>query len=607
MYIIRYVYKFCNTEGGKIKNYLYICHRICIANNLITSFMKKFFFLLVFLHCCVGQGMAQTLIDGIYYNLDSESGTAEVSSGWPKYSGDITIPASVTYLGTSYSVTSIGNWAFSGCSGLTSITIPNSVTSIGYAAFGSCVGLTSITIPNSVTNIGDHAFSGCSGLISVTIPNSVTSIGDSAFQSCSKLTSVTIGNSVTNIGERAFAYCSSLTSITIPNSVTSIDDWAFSDCSGLTSVTIPNSVTSIGDSAFQSCSKLTSVTIGNSVTSIGERAFSFCSGLTSIVVDAENTHYDSRYSCNAIVETASNTLIAGCKNTMIPNSVTSIGDLAFAGCKDLAYTEIPNYVTSIGNSAFYGCSGLISMTIPNTVTSIGNSAFSGCSGLTSIVVDAKNTHYDSRNNCNAIIETSNNKLIAGCLNTVIPNSVTCIGDGSFAYCSSLTSITIPNSVTSIEDWAFSDCSGLTSITIPNSVTSIGYGAFVRCSGLTSITIPNSVTSIEHIAFGYLSSLTNIKMMSATPPTTVNSPFDSCTSLTTVYVPKGAKEAYNIRPWNEYEIVEFEDTGIADAPTIANSHANAPVYDLNGRRVGTADEISGLPKGAYIVNGTKIIR
>ena len=289
--------------------------------------------------------------------------------------------------------------------------------------------------------------------------------------------------------------------IVIPESyegrrVTSIGYEAFLNCSGLTSVTIPNSVTSIGFSAFFGCSGLTSITIPNSVTSIGDHAFSGCSGLTTITVDTGNAVYDSRNNCNAIIKTASNKLIAGCKNTVIPNSVTSIGDKAFIDCSGLTSITIPNSVTSIGGSAFYGCSGLTSINIPNSVTSIGGfafyncssltsinipnsvtsiggSAFRGCSGLTSITVETGNAVYDSRNNCNAIINTTSNELVAGCKNTVIPNSVTSIGQYAFRECSSLTSVTIPNSVTSIGRFAFSGCSGLTSVTIPNSVTRIG--------------------------------------------------------------------------------------------------------------------------------------
>ena len=282
------------------------------------------------------------------------------------------------------SVKSIGDYAFQYCTGLASVTIPNSVTSIGSSAFYYCSGLTSVTIGNSVTSIGDYAFKYCTGLASVTIPNSVKSIRTGAFDGCSGLTSVTIPNSVTIIGSVAFEGCSGLTSVTIPNSVTIIGNRTFEGCSGLTSVTIPNSVTSIGEYAFYNCSGLTSVTIPNSVTSIGNYVFDGCSGLALIEVDNGNDKYDSRDNCSAIIKTETNELIVGCKSTVIPNSVTSIGSSAFSGCSGLTSVTIPNSVTSIGNYAFYYCSGLTSVTIPNSVTSIGNYAFRDCSELTDV-------------------------------------------------------------------------------------------------------------------------------------------------------------------------------------------------------------------------------
>ena len=300
-------------------------------------------------------------IDGIYYDIYSDK-TAAVISGGEKYSGEVVIPSSITVEGQEYPVTSIGNYAFQNCSGLTSVTIPNSVTSIGESAFYFCLSLTSVTIPNSVTSISYAAFSTC-GLKDVTIPNSVTSIGDCAFSDCSVLEDIiivnnmfvhlpetysghySISNNISQIIGGAFKDCSGLTSVDIPNSVTSIGDAAFSGCTGLTSVTIPNSVTNIGSSAFYNCRGLTSVTIPNSVTSIGDYAFYDCCGFTSVTIG---------------------------------NSVTNIGSSAFEYCSNLKSVTIPNSVTSIGKWAFRYCSGLTSVTIPNSVTSIGEEAFASC-------------------------------------------------------------------------------------------------------------------------------------------------------------------------------------------------------------------------------------
>ena len=256
----------------------------------------------------------------------------------------------------------LGDYAFYGCSGLTSLTIPSSVTSIGSYAFLGCSGLTSLTIPSSVTSIGYWAFYGCSGLTSLTIPSGVTSISAWAFDGCSGLTSLTIPSSVTKIGDHAFRGCSGLTSLTIPSSVTSIGCEAFSYCIGLTSLTLPSSVTSIGGCAFKGCSGLISLTIPSGVTSIYYGAFEYCSGLTSLT---------------------------------LPSSVTSIGDWAFHGCSGLTSLTLPSSVTSIDGYAFYGCSGLTSIYVyPENLPELGTDIFNGCDAKNCTVYVPKGT-YDA--------------------------------------------------------------------------------------------------------------------------------------------------------------------------------------------------------------------
>lgn len=435
--------------------------------------------------------------NGVLYELYSD-GTAFIVQG--KVKDDFTIPSSIQVNGLDYEVTTIGRMAFMNCSELTSVTIPSSVTSIGDHAFQYCGNLISVDIPSSVTDIGNHAFA-YSGLTSVTIPNSVTSITPWTFYGCGSLTSVNIPNSVTSIGEYAFSGCYGLTSVDIPNSVTSIDQEAFSHCdgltspvynstlfvhmppsyngdyiipdgittvcadafsgcTGLTSISISNGVKTIGDWAFEGCSNLTSLSIPNNVTSIGRGAFQNCNGLTSIQIESGNTVYDSRENCNAIIETASNTLIKGCRNTIIPNSITSIGSSAFAFCNGMTSMTIPNSVTYIGNQAFFSCEELVSINIPNSIIEIDGAAFekckslksviipssltyinygvfSGCSNITSIQVESGNTVYDSRWDCNAIIETASNTLIYGCKNTIIPRSVKSVRTLAFVGCSGL--------------------------------------------------------------------------------------------------------------------------------------------------------------------------
>ena len=388
----------------------------------------------------------------------------------------------------------IGNEAFSSCSSLTNINIPNSVTTIGHSAFAFCDSLISINIPNSVTTIEYSTFYGCESLTSITIPNSVVTIIGNPFEGWhgnlyneskafiyedhvlfnknkttliayrAKETNYTIPNSVTTIERGAFSYCDSLTNINIPNSVTTIGNQAFTGCKSLTSINIPNSVTTIGDWAFLGCKSLTSINIPNSVTTIGKCDFSSCSSLTNI---------------------------------NIPNSVTTIGEQAFTCCISLTNITIPSSVTTIGKWAFAGCKSLTNITIPSSVTTIGNQAFTGCISLTNITIPSsvvamignpfKGWHGDLHNESKAFIY-ENHVLFNKDKTTLI------------AYRAKETNYVIPNGISRIGDYAFWGCKSLTCINIPNRVTTIGKGAFAQCKSLTSINIPNSITTIENWAF-----------------------------------------------------------------------------------------------------------
>ena len=488
--------------------------------------------------------ICDTAIVVLLYTIKNDD-TYEVS-GYEGIPTNLVIPA--TYNGNP--VTSIGDYAFSSCSSLTSITIANSVTSIGKDAFSYCFSLTSITIPNSITNIENYAFDTCPKLVEVYNLSSLNIEKGSeahgyvgyyakdiytSLDTPSKLSTDSNGYIIyTNGAEKILiGYVGEETALTLPSGITSINDYAFVFCTSLTSVTIPNSVTSIGYVAFAYCDSLTSVTIGNSVTSIGDGAFEGCYklvevyNLSSLNIEkgAENNGCAGLYAKDIYTSLDTHSKLSTDSNGYIiytdeeekillgyvgketaltlPSGITSINDYAFYNCTSLTSILIPSSVTNIGESAFDGCSSLTSVTIGNSVASIGDFAFYNCSSLTSVTIG----------NSVASIGDYAFYRCSSLTSVTIPDSVKSIGEDAFAWCTSLTSVTIPNSVTSIGDSAFYYCPSLMSVTIPNSVTSIGDSAFSGCDSLTSVTIPNSVTSIGYYAFSGCDSLTSVNINS----------------------------------------------------------------------------------------------
>ena len=389
----------------------------------------------------------------------------------------------------------------------------------------------------------------------------VVGIGNEVFQS-RYMKSVIIPDGYETIGKRAFYECYSLRSVKLPNSITSIGDDAFQNCNVLDTISIPSKIRSIGYNAFWS-TKITEVKIPATTTYIGRNAFAYCEALKSISVDANNSAYDSRNNCNALIDKATNTLMRGCGSTIIPNTVQIIGQHAFAGCLNLSEVSIPNSVTTIEDNAFSDCRALTSVVIPSSVTLLYQQSFSGCYSLKSIRVDENNRTYDSRNNCNAVIETATKTLMLGCQGTIIPKGITSIADRAFINCEKLDSIKIPYGVTYIGENAFRSCSDLVYVEIPNSVLTIGYDAFDYCYNIQ--TIVSKIKDPEGMNMGWA--------------------FSSSYGSAILYVPKGTKQAYqNKSGWSDFYYIEEMDGDALAAPTLAYDGraitATAPETDVD---------------------------
>lgn len=477
----------------------------------------------------------------ISYNiLDADARTVAVANASP-ISGNLEIPATVTYNGTTYTVTEI---AYSGLryGHFTSIVLPNTITAIDRYAFYNNDSLTSCVLPSSLTSVGECAFSHCSAMTSFVIPASLTSIGNEAFNRCANITSIVVeeGNPVYDSRDNCNAIVETATNTII---------------TGCNTTVIPATVTSIIQAAFGDCT-FTSFNLPAQVTNVSRNILSSCPNLTSITVDPGNPVYDSRDNCNAIIETEANKLLLGCKATTIPSTITEIGRQSL-------------YLTDIEQ-----------VTIPASVNVIGEMAFSVCPNLASIIVEEGNTTYDSRDNCNCIIETATNYLLNGCMNSTIPDGIVKINMGAFMSHTGLTSIEIPESVEEICDMAFME-TGLTTITLPSHLNKLG------------------IYAIDAYLF------TSITSLNPTPPQTMM-PVISVDPNIPVHVPAGSVEAYQTAMgWNYF------NNFIGDAPTgveefdNANESAEGARVICNGSNIGIETETS-CPVLIYDVTGRMLI-
>ena len=491
---------------------------------------------------------AATTEDGLFEYEVEENGTgSEYQCGVriTRYkgpdSGEVVIPKTIG----GYEVKWIGSeWedkAFQGCTGITSIVIPDSVISIDRSAFSGCTSLTEIVIPDSVTEIGRSAFEGCTSLSKVKLSKNLTGIGSGVFSGCTSLAEITISSDNKNFSSvdgvlfskdmstlLVYPAGSKRSTYIVPDGVTEIGNDAFYRCTSLSKVQLSNGLTKIGNYAFRDCINLTEITIPDSVTSIGRFAFSGCTSLSKVDLPKNLTGiYSGVFSgCTSLAEIT------------IPDSVTEIGDSAFSDCTSLAELTIPDGVTEIGYDAFCYCTSLSKVKLPNSLTTIGYSAFRGCINLTDITISSDNKNFSS---VDGVLFSKDMSILlaypAGNNRSTytVPDGVTEIGNGAFYRCTSLSKVKLPNGVTKIGDSAFDRCENLTEIVIPDSVTEIGWSAFSGCTSLTEIVIPDSVTEIGSFAFSGCTSLSKVQLPNGVTKIG-DSAFYYCTSLTEITIP-----------------------------------------------------------------------
>lgn len=547
--------------------------------------------------------------------------------------------SSLTRIAIPDGVKSINNEAFLGCTSLKKITIPGGVTNIDRNVFRDCTTLEEVTISEGVQSIGEYAFYNCSNIKNFVIPNSVTEISWNAFKGCTNLSNLTIGDGIKEIESGAFTNFNSLSSVNIGKNVTVIGGGVFAGCQNLKQIEIPDNVETIGWAAFQFCKSLESVSIGKKLSDSKGDSFSNCVNLVSISVDEENSNYDSRDNCNAIIETKTNTLISGCKSTIIPNSVEKIGNNAFSGCVGLEEVILPNGLTSIGESSFQGCTGLTKISLPRNVERVDYLAFQSCTNLKELIFSDRQPALDNGAFSGSL---ANGRIISNILipqkfltsafsESTYQNAILYVPKGTKAKYKTTegwkefkrivefdTSLPIlPN-----YDIAKTDDDGKTiyyeieennndvkvtngdysgDVVIPKKirhedkdydVKKIGKDAFSGCDDVTTVTIPESIDEIGEDAFDGCTGITDIYVYPATPPDLPENGFDdSSYEDATLHVPEENIDEYkDSEPWNKFKNIE----GITPTNIQKISSRNEIVqsfnhYSLDGRKMSQSEK------------------
>ena len=548
-----------------------VCASLMNNNFKNIAGMKRFLFSLLSIVLSLQSFAFDFELDGISYNIiSSQDKTVEVTTSENVYSGNININSTVTNDGVSYSVIKIGDYAFAGCSSLSSVVLPEGLQSIGTGGFSGCTSLASISIPSTVKELGTRSFSACSQIKNISLSLGLEIMGDYCFSGCSSLEAITIPSSVLILGNYCFSGCTKITSMSLPSGITEIGEFCFNECIALESLELPSGLNSLPSSFISGCKKLISLTIPETVTILGPKCFSGCfieklripQSVTNVSGDfldenpnIKSIEFDANIKYIPTVYQNQQRITAGCfvecqalESVIITSPITKLPDYCFKECIALKNVSIPNSVVTLGNCCFTNCQSLTDFSIPESVKTIGGACFFNCKSIKNLSIPAGVTDlptsevyyyeynymgYGYKQSC-----LGSGGCFYGCesLESVsIPNTVVNMGYSSFSGCRSLTSVTLPYGVTVLGQSFFADCKSLTSFTISSTVTTLGDKCFSRCESLKNLSIPSSVTSIGEHCFEGCKSLEAIQIPSTISELKTGT-FSACSSIKEISIP-----------------------------------------------------------------------